>query len=125
MSWKRAQTRARSGLAPIALRGVFRELGDDQRMVVGAGRLQLHAAEQRVVVVGEFEERDVGRALEEGFEHRQQADDGDAGEHAGQQAGGHLFQERDGRGLIDDADEDGKQGDDEAAREAARTTLPR
>ena len=65
MSWKSAQTRASSGLAPMALHGVLGELRDDERVVVGAGGLELHAAQQRVVVVGELEQRDVGRALEE------------------------------------------------------------
>jgi len=34
--------------------GVLGELRNDEGVVVGAGRLELHEAEERVIVVGEF-----------------------------------------------------------------------
>jgi hypothetical protein len=48
--------------------------------VVGAGGLELHEAEEPVVVVGELEEGDVGGALEETFEDGEESDHDDAGE---------------------------------------------
>ena len=52
---------------------VLGELGDDEGMVVGARGLELHPPQERVVEVGELEERDVRRALEERLEDRQEA----------------------------------------------------
>ena len=49
--------------------GVFGELSDDERVVVSAGRLELHAAQQGVVVISEFEQRDVGGALKKRLEY--------------------------------------------------------
>ena len=71
------------GVGADGVGGVFGELSYDQRVVIGAGRFELHTAQQGVVVIGEFEQSDVGGALKKGLEHWKQTDNSDAGKQAG------------------------------------------
>ena len=71
------------GVGADRVGGVFGELSYDQRVVIGAGRFELHTAQQGVVVIGEFEQCDVGGALKKGLEHWKQTHNSDAGEQAG------------------------------------------
>ena len=68
-----------------------------------------------MVVVGEFEQGDVGGALEQRLQHGQHADDGHAGEQAGGDRGGHLAGERGERHLVGKADGQGEQREREPA----------
>ena len=92
---------------------VLRKLGDNEGVVVGARRLQLHPAQERVVEVGELEQRDVRRPLEESLQHGKEADDRDARQDAGQEARRHLPADGLVRGLLGDADQGGERGDGE------------
>ena len=63
-----------------------------------------------MVVIGQFEKGDVGRALEKRFQDGEQADDGDAGQQSGEQTGAHFPEGRpDGR-LLDDRDKARESG---------------
>ena len=66
--------------------GVFRQLGDYQRMVIGSGRLELHPAQQGVIEFRQLEQRDVGRALEQRLQDRKQANHADTGQDASAKA---------------------------------------
>ena len=63
--------------------GRFGECGDHEAVVKGAGRLELHLAEQLVVQVTEFQPADVGGQCEEAFEQGKQAVDQHRGEEGG------------------------------------------
>ena len=54
-------------------RGGFREVRDDQTVMIGARRLDRHAAQQRMIEIGRFQPGDIGRDLKEMFEDRQDA----------------------------------------------------
>lgn len=103
------------GIGADGVAGVFGELGDDEGVVIRAGRIELHAAEERVIVVGELEECNVRGAFEEGFENGEEADDGDAGEEAGGTGGSHLTGEGFVGDLVGVADKGREGGDGEAA----------
>ena len=57
------------GIGADGVAGVFGELGDDEGVVIRAGRIELHTAEERVIIVRELEEGNVRGAFEEGFEN--------------------------------------------------------
>ena len=95
--------------------GVLGQIGHDQAVVVGAGRFHLRAMQQRMVVIRQFQQGDVGGPLEEAFQHREQAGNGHAGKQAGGEAGGHLPEHDERRQLIGESDEQGEAGDAEPA----------
>ena len=59
---------AHRGVGTDFLGGGFRQRGDDQAVVEGAGRLELHLAEQLVVQIAELQPTDVGGEMEGPFE---------------------------------------------------------
>ncbi len=71
---------AKRGVRADRFGGGFREIRDDQAVVISAGRLDRHPAQQRMIEVGSFQPRNVGRDLEEMLEDRQDAAD-DGGGH--------------------------------------------
>src|SRR5688572_30128256 len=84
-------------------------------MVISAWGLELHVTQERVIVIGELEQRDVSCALEQRFKHGQQADNDNAGQDSGTQASSHLRKQNIQRCLIREADQRGKSRDGEAA----------
>ena len=64
---------AKRGVGADRFRGGFGEIRDDQAVMIGARRLDRHAPQERMIEIGRFEPRDVGRDLKQVFEDRQDA----------------------------------------------------
>ena len=66
---------AKSGVRADRFGGGLGEVRDDKAVMIGAGRFNGHPAQERMIQVGRFKPGNVGRDLEELFEHRQRAAD--------------------------------------------------
>jgi hypothetical protein len=68
------------GVRADRLRGSLREIRDHEAVVVGAGRLNGHPLEQRVIEIREFQPGDVRGDAERALQHRQRTADDECGD---------------------------------------------
>ena len=77
---------AGGGVEPDGLGARFGEVGDDQAVMVGAGRLHGHLLEERVIEVGQLEPGNGGGDLEHALHQRQDGADDQRRDDAGADA---------------------------------------
>ena len=122
---------AESGVRADRFRGGFGQVRDHQAVMIGARRFDGHAAQERMVQIRRFQPRNVGRDLEQRFEHRNHAADDHGGDNPVADGKGALQSDHRpivcrGRKEIDRADEtegEGQNPDGQPRHQARRESV--